>query len=152
MKITVYFSALLLVLVVIFAMYSERAVVYAELDSLKLLPEPEPLTEIYLNDSLGLPATIGSGQTVPFSFNIHNIEGKAEDYSYLVYMVSADGTMTGMASGSVALADNTSTTIAESYRFAKAVSPSAPMTVFIELPDFREDLHFVLPSRESSGQ
>jgi hypothetical protein len=142
------FSLGLLLIAILSYMYTLRAGLYNELNALKLLPQQEPLTELYLNDSIALPAAVNAGQTIPFSFTIHNLEGMSESYSYNVSMVLSNGKKILVASSSVMLADQASTTISESVSFMDSISSSTSATVYIELPAFNESLHFVLPSRE----
>lgn len=135
----------LIVVLAVFDLYLYRPAIYAELDTLKLIPRPERLTELYLNDSLKLPKTINKGDVVPFSFAVHNLEGKTTTYPYVIYIQSSDGSTIPIDRSSVTLADQTSTTIRESYTF-KTASTSAE--VFIELTGRNQSLHFVLPNRE----
>jgi hypothetical protein len=121
-----------------------QSAVLAKLNDWKLVPQSEPVTELYLNDYLTFPDQIVKGMTVPFSFTIHNLEGKYMTYPYGVYLQTVDGVRIAIASSSVSLADTESRKISESYTFA---SNSAGVTVFIELPSVGEELHFALPTR-----
>ena len=121
------------------------------LTQLKLLPEPERFTELYFNDYAAfagkLPKTIAKGETISFSFTIHNLEGKKMNYPYVVYMV--DGTFhatTTIQQKAVLLDDNASTTIPVTYTFRSA-NPPAQETVFISLPDQNLELHFFVPNK-----
>jgi hypothetical protein len=148
MKKATWISIIAILCVFILA-YVLRAQIYAELDALKIIPEPEHYTELYLNNSEALPKTIVAKQIVPFSFSLHNVMGQSEQYRYRVYGVLAQGKSIAIANGSVILNSGASTTITEVYLFpAKNIASSTPITIFISLPDFNQDLHFVLPSRE----
>ena len=46
--------------------------------------QPEPVTELYFNNYLQLPATYKTGQHQSFQFSIHNLEGQQTTYSYIV--------------------------------------------------------------------
>jgi hypothetical protein len=129
--------------------YILRVQIYSVLDALKIIPEPEHYTELYLNNSESLPKTISAKQVVPFSFSLHNVMGQSEMYRYRVYGVLPQGKSVGIVNGTVTLEDNASTTITEVYLFpTKNIASSTPITIFISLPDFNQVLHFVLPSRE----
>ena len=141
-------SLTVLLIGVLFYIYTIRGSLESELVALKLVPEEEALTELYLNNSTALPTEIDASTTVPFSFTIHNLEGTSETYVYNVSMVLGNGARVMIASSSVTLADEATTTVSESILFEDGVSASAPATVYITLPAFNESLHFVLPSRE----
>jgi uncharacterized membrane protein len=55
-----------------------------QLNTWKLLPEPERLTELYFAKPNNLPSTYVPGQTQVVSFTVHNLEYRTTDYSYRV--------------------------------------------------------------------
>ncbi len=147
-------KASLIIMILIAALlvaFAFRVPIVGEMNSLKLIPEPEPLTELYLNDSTALPHAVKPGEVVPFSFTVHNAEGRMEQYGYEIYGILPGGERDDVASSSFELANDASTTIESGYRIAtasRAIASTTPVTIYIELPAFNEDLHFTLPSRE----
>jgi hypothetical protein len=107
-------------------------------------PQQERTTELYINNYLNFPKQITKGQTVPFSFTVHNLEGTTTTYPFRVYLVSADNTQVRIASSTVTVHDGESKVVNLSYTFKTA---GAVATVFIELPTVHESLHFALPTR-----
>lgn len=129
----------------IFSVYAYRDAVYTKLNDFKLIPQEERFTELYLNDYLTFPKEIVKGQKVTFSFTVHNLEGKTVTYPYVAYLKTEDGYRISIARGSVTLADKESRIVTESYTFKSALK-TEKVTVFIELPDQGQSLHFKLPS------
>jgi hypothetical protein len=120
----------------------EQPSVQAQMSQWKLVPEPEHFTELFLNSYDTLPVQVTPGKRVPFSFSIHNREGKTTTYAYSVYVLTAGGTRIAIADSAVSLADDYAVTISKSYTFGTSVKP---VTVYVELPDVGEKLHFTLP-------
>lgn len=136
------FLAILLVVVVLVLAANKPAVI-AKLNDWKLLPQEEPFTELFLNNHLDLPKQIEKGQTVQFSFTIHNLEGKTTTYPYVVYLKTDGGYRIPIARNSVTVNQKQSIVITKSYTFKYA---NQKVTIFIELPDKKQSLHFRLPS------
>lgn len=128
--------------------YANKGFLANQVSAFKLLPQPEPFTELYLTNVSGLlrdmPAGIKPGTTITFSFEIHNLEGRNKSYPYTVYILANYGTTT-IASGTVELADTASVIIPESYTFKHAASSA---TVFISIPEQKQSLHFFVPNKE----
>ena len=127
--------------------YAHPGAVAATLNDWKLLPRPEPLTELYLNDyaaiTKSLPARITNGKSVTFSFTVHNIEGQPMVYPYRVSLVRNAATTT-IDKGVISLADGAATTTAEKITFR---SSGGSATVLVDLPDRQQSLHFYIPNR-----
>lgn len=136
------FLAILVVIVVVILAANKPAVI-AKLNDWKLLPQEESFTELFLNNHLNLPKQVVKGQTVPFSFTIHNLEGKTVTYPYVVYLKIGGSYRIPIARNSVTLDNKQSKAIVESYTFKNA---NQKATVFIELPSKEQSLHFFLPS------
>ncbi|MDO8741964.1 MAG: DUF1616 domain-containing protein [bacterium] len=136
------FSALLVVVIAI-ALFTHQSAVVAQLNEWKLFPQAESFTELFLNNHLDLPKQVEKGQTVQFSFTIHNLEGKTMTYPYVVYLKTDGGYRIPIARNSVTLAHKESRLIKESYTFK---NPKQKVTVFIELSGMSQNLHFRLPS------
>lgn len=125
-------------------MFTHQSAVVAKMNEWKLLPQDELFTELYLNNHLDLPKEIAKGQTVSFSFTIHNLEGKSVKYPYVVYLQTDKGARISIAHNAVTLADKESKIINEEYTFKTQITK--PVTIFIKLPNTGESLHFFLPS------
>ena len=57
-----------------------------KLTDLKLLPQSENFTELYLLNHQTIPYTITPNKEVSFEFAIHNLENKDMNYSYEVFI------------------------------------------------------------------
>jgi hypothetical protein len=82
-----------------------------QLNSWKLLPQSEHLTELYFLNPNTLPATYQTGQSQTVTFVVHNLEGKPVTYSYKI--VSTNGNeqlLTVFTQGSFRLNDGQYTT------------------------------------------
>jgi hypothetical protein len=55
-----------------------------QLDSWKLLPQPERLTELFFSNPNALPTTYVPGANQSVAFTIHNMESHAERYRYTI--------------------------------------------------------------------
>lgn len=71
---------LLLVILVAFNLHAIKD----QLNSWKLLPEPQKLTELYFNSPNKLPDIYVPGQSETLGFTVHNLEYKNVNYSYQV--------------------------------------------------------------------
>ncbi len=140
-----FLSPLLALLIVIGAvvLVANKPAVIAQMNDWKLLPQDEPFTELFLNNHLDLPKEIVKGQTVSFSFTIHNLEGKTMTYPYVVYLKTDGGYQIPIAHDSVTVNNKQARTIVESYTFKNA---DQNVTVFIELSGVNQNLHFRISS------
>lgn len=120
--------------------YIERENIYSELNNLKLIPQPEKFTELYFENHASLPRQIVKNETISFSFTIHNLEGIDMKYPYVVYFKNNYGTTT-VEDNIIFIKNNEYKTITESYTFKSA---SAQETLYVELTDQRQQLHFAL--------
>jgi uncharacterized membrane protein len=82
-------AVLLIIIVLIFA---NSQSIKNQLDSWKLLPQPEKLTELYFTNPNNLPTTYSPGQQQDVQFTIHNIEYKTEHYTYQIIENNQAGT------------------------------------------------------------
>lgn len=140
-----YFVAFFAVLGIFFV-YLYRGPIYSAAYDFNLIPKPEPVTELYMNDYPklldSLPTSIQPGTKIAFSFGIHNLEGKSMKYPYQVSVI-ADGRAAVIDSGTMELANTASTTLHEIYIFKSAYSQA---TVIISLPQQNQSLHFFVPA------
>lgn len=128
-------------LVAVFVLYGGRHVIYVGLNSLRLIPHEEPITELYFESPLPVLPTINVNDQVAFSFTIHNMEGATTTYQYRVYALTASGTST-VEIGTISLADTAYGTRREVLLFTKA---SRQAEIFVELTDpVSEVIHFKL--------
>ena len=137
------FPICIAVVVLLCVGYFYRGSVYRVLDSLKLIPHPEPFTELYFNNSTDLPGFVTSGQKITFMFTVHNVEGKDMVYPYRVYARIGSSTVS-IADRTISLRDDEATTTLIRYRFA-AVAQS--MAVFVDLPDQKQHIDFLVSGR-----
>lgn len=132
---------LLLIGVAVF-FYIERAALWTQLDEWKLLPRPERFTELYLENHADLPRSVNAGQTVPFSFTVHNLEGGTMKYSYEVYaLASSDDVRQPISHGDFSIDHTKAKTIANTFIFPEN---QKKMTIFIALPALKQEIHFIL--------
>lgn len=134
-----YLLVLLIAVAIAFILFQYKQAIYAQLDSWKLIPRPERFTELYFNNHTNLPKQISEGETISFSFVIHNLEGKSWQYPYSVFFISQDGQITNIEEATVTLSDGEYKTIEESYTSALADNNGE---IFVELQQPKQELHF----------
>ncbi len=71
-------------------LFMDRSWVVAAMNQHKLLPQPERLTELYLEDHLRLPKAYMRGQRNAFTFTVHNLEHEPVTYEYVVSAESTE--------------------------------------------------------------
>jgi len=121
-----------------------RSAIHAQLDAWKLLSLKERFTELYFVDHVHLPRRISKGETVSFSFVIHNLEGEKKEYAYSVYYRSQDGQIIkAIEEDAVTLADGESITIEESYT---STLPETSGGIHVELEGEQLEIHLLLNS------
>lgn len=82
-------ATIIIVLVITgITIHINRVRIYTQLKAWKLVPLPEPLTELYFNDHINLPKVYAKDTKYPFSFTIHNIEYQDFEYHYRVTAIS----------------------------------------------------------------
>ncbi len=123
-------------------LYLARVPLYNELNALKLIPEPEPFTELYFDTYPQDPSQVTNGTTISFSFTIHNVEGTTTTYPYLVYVMRSLGTTT-IDEGVITLADNASSTISEAAVLSYAWEPGE---FIVLLPTLQQHIDFYVPT------
>jgi hypothetical protein len=127
-----------------FFLYQEKSVVYADLNSLKLIPQPETFTELYFENASYLPRATVAGQPISFSFGIHNVEYATMTYPYEVYFEYPDGSQIYFTSGTVTLASDASTSIPVTYTFQAS---GLVGKVVVDLPSLGDQqIDFLLPN------
>jgi hypothetical protein len=136
-------TTLLLTAVIISALllYGLRAEIYTGLQNWKLLPTNQEFTELYFNDYLALPKTVTAGQSISFSFTIHNVEGVTTAYPYTVYFLYPDGQKVPFVTDSVTLANNASTSINVSYQFHTSDTTGS---VVVDLTQLNQTIDFLI--------
>ena len=142
MKTLIIIVVLLLVTIGGFA-YAGRNTLYNELNTLKLIPEPERFTELYFDDSASLPRNTVKGEPVSFSFTVHNVEGATTTYPYRVYFQDPSGDQQTLTTGTVSLADGASTAIPVSIIYP--VSNARGMFV-VDLTALNQSIDFLVPN------
>ena len=95
-------AACLILAVIFFAPATKR-----QLNSWKLLPQPEQLSELYFTDIKQLPSTYVPGRSENVSFTVHNLESRTIVYRYSIVEQSADTRhLQTLASGTFSLAQS----------------------------------------------
>lgn len=79
-----YFAVGLVAVVIAAAAIVKHVALKNQLESWKVLPEPERLTELYFTNSQNLPKTYVPGQALPADFTVHNLEGRTTPYHYAI--------------------------------------------------------------------
>ncbi len=120
-----------------FLLYEQPALSGA-LVGLKLVPLPEPITELYFNDIGTLP--VRNTGTVKFSFTIHNLEGTDMVYPYTVSAQFADGTTAVLDQNTIPIASGDSAKVPETLIFKSIGTTSIAVT----LPSQNEHIQFLL--------
>lgn len=142
-KTVIVILVLAIVLVGAFLLYHQKSAVYAGLNSLKLIPQPEQFTELYFENSSALPRATVAKQPISFSFGIHNVEGTSTVYPYEVYFEYPDGSKVNLAAGTVTLPSDASTTISVSHTFS---SSNLTGEVVVNLPSLdNQQIDFLVP-------
>ena len=129
----------------LYSFYLLNPSAYAKFSSLQFLQQPEPFTELYFMNATALPRTLAAHQALSFTFGIHNVEGATTTYPYNIYFKDQSGKVTGIATGTVTLADNGTILIPVSYTFS--FDPNG--RVVVSLPSQGgEQIDFLLPNKE----
>lgn len=119
-----------------------RQPIVNQLNSWKLLPEPEKLTELYFTKPNSLPTTYVPNQKQSINFTVHNLEYQTMTYKYAIVEESQDGKQ-------VKTLDLNSFTIDQNqYQSVSFTGPLANLgskaKVVIELPTVNESIDYLL--------
>jgi hypothetical protein len=126
---------------IIFALVLLKSnLVYSFANNLKLIPQTQNLTELYFDDYQKLPRSVSLGQSITFSFTIHNLENQDKDYPYLVYL-NLDSNSRVIHRGVVHLKNGETRSLTQSVAFN---SPLQFSKVIVELPDQNQNIHFLI--------
>lgn len=117
-------------------------IVYNQLKEWKLVPLPEPLTELFFEDHLLLPAKIVAGDDLSFRFTIHNVEYKPVSYPYTIYF--QDGQQRVATQGSLFLKQDESVTVPIVLTDPNIATRTA---VVVSLDNRQERIHFWVEPR-----
>lgn len=83
----VIFVSVVVVLMILELVFRQQ--IHNQLESWKLLPQPEPLTELYFTHPNSLPSTYTPNQIQRVTFTVHDLEYKTITYSYSVNEISS---------------------------------------------------------------
>lgn len=81
----------LVVVAVVILAFAFKTPIKNQLNSWKLLPQPEKLTELYFTHPNNLPKTYTPGRAQDVSITVHNLEGQNYLYNYKIVETSQDG-------------------------------------------------------------
>jgi hypothetical protein len=73
--------------------------------------QPEHYTELYFAEPSKIPSHVQTGQTVPVSFVVHNIEARDMTYRYTVTYTDAAGAVTTFADNTIIISNGQLQTI-----------------------------------------
>jgi hypothetical protein len=136
----------LIVIIAAFAavilLYLIRTTVYAGLNNLDLIPQPERFTELYFEDASNLPRMTVAKQPIEFAFTIHNLEGVTTTYPYSVYLKYPFANNDVLVSSTITLADNATTTIPIQYVFP---ATNEQVEVVVDLTSLNQSIDFLMP-------
>lgn len=144
MRITRTTATVLIVVLVLCGLvvaYFYRTGISEALSDVKLVPKPEPYTELYFNNADSLPTSTAAGGIIAFSFTIHNVEGESTTYPYVAYFQYPNGTPFVLDRNSLSLADGASTTINVSHKLPQS---SAEGEVVVELTSLNQQIDFFI--------
>jgi len=108
------------------------------LNQYKLLPQPEPFTELYFEDHLKLPKLHKINEPYSFKFTVHNLENKDFTYNYLVTATASDSASI-LDKGKFSLKSDQSKTFKENFRIRL---PYQKVKFNIDLPNKNQSIHF----------
>jgi hypothetical protein len=114
--------------------------VYAQLKDWKVVPLPEPLTELYFEDHQTLPAKLENGKEYTFRFTVHNLEYRDLVYPYTVTAISS-ASATPIASGTINLPHDGYQTASASFTLKDTVNRTK---IEVELTNLKQKIHFYL--------
>lgn len=116
---------------------------YTNRVALKIVPENQPLTELYFTDYAKLPTATVAGQPISFSFTVDNLEGVTTTYPYTVYFEDRNGDQTEMVKSSVTVANNATTSVSVPYTFNTS---NLNGSVVVDLTQLDQKIDFLLPN------
>lgn len=104
-KKTLLFVALAVLLVVAtLTLTLARGPIVRAMNALYLLPQPEPLTELYFTSAADLPTTYLPGARQKVAFTVHNLEHQPMRYTYEILQQNEAGDVSSvLATGSFQL-------------------------------------------------
>lgn len=105
-----------------------------------ILPHNQTFTELAFNNVDSLPSTIPSDNQVNFSFMIHNVEGKAVSYPFVITLENGNVYKT-LDSGKVTLKSNGAVNIPENLSIQ---GTSQRQEVVITLSNLKQSIDFWL--------
>lgn len=135
--------AIFVLCTLVFVANDQKVNIYNVMNKLKLIHRPERFTELYFENHANLPKKMAKGETISFSFTIHNVEGSDTEYPYAVYFKNSYG-ITKVDKNTVLVKDNEYKTITKSYTFR---SGSTEEILYVELIDQKQELHFSLSKK-----
>lgn len=115
-----------------------RSVLANKLTDLKLLPESEDFSELYLVNHQTIPYSIAPDKELSFEFVIHNLENKDMNYPYEVFIL-VDGKKEPLVINSIFIKDKQSKTIKQSL---SASFPSKRFEIGVTLIEKDQSIDF----------
>lgn len=128
-----------------FVMSANRSFIYAQLDSLNLIPREERFTELYFENHDTLPQKLPNANIIYFAFTIHNLQGKDINYRYVVALKNNSGQISTIADNLILIKDKQSKTVSIYKVFA---TKNIQGTIIVDLPELNQQIHFSLANNK----
>jgi len=105
--------------------------------------QPERFTELYFTNPNNLPTTVSSGQVVPISFTIHNVEARDMTYDYSVILTDPSGRSSLLDRQELSLANGGTKVVTDESTLPRL---SGRAEISVVLQNQSEAIHFWLGS------
>lgn len=134
---------ILILSALMFVANDQKDNIYNVMNKFKLIPQPEQFTELYFDNASLLPKEIVNNALSPFSFTVHNMEGVTTSYPYNVSFLYSSGRRVIVASSTIMLANNASTTISVPRTYHQSNDKGR---VVVELTSLNQSIDFLIPN------
>lgn len=142
-EIITYILLILVFILFVLIVEGKSASINSVLKKLNLMPVPETFTELYFEDYSKLPTRSVAGETINFSFVIHNLEGKKVTYPYTVYFEYPSGQKINIKTGQIELNHEGFETVNVKYTFQTS---NLYGKVYVRLNNLDQKINFILPN------
>lgn len=112
-KKNIFSAGVIVLLLILGLLVLNKKTLANKLTDLKLLPQSEDFTELYLLNHQTIPYTIATDKELTFAFVIHNLENKDMNYPYEVYIL-IDGKKEPLVRNSIFIKNKESKTLKQS--------------------------------------
>lgn len=137
---TLAFSLTILISITVGLIHLKGNSVYSFTNNLKLVPQKQNLTELYFNNHQSLPNKVNLGQSISFSFTIHNLENLEKDYPYKIHLNSEFNEQV-IEQGVVRVHNGAYKTLIQSIPVNYPIKTGQ---IIVELPGQNQRIHFLI--------